>query len=152
MKIVLTEVLHPEYAVPSSWLPFPDGHDRYSTTWWTDPSRFRRAMGRRWFAAHWGDSEVGRLEVAVKSATAYYVSAAVLGAAPILEIERLEVASADRCRGIGTAIVTKLSTAFPGHRLVASSEQADGFWASLRWKPIPRPQEPHLPTLFAQPR
>ena len=52
-------------------------------------------------------------------------------AAIALEIVFIEVACAYRRQGVGTEIVQGLGVCHPDRRLVAFSEGADDFWASL---------------------
>ena len=50
-----------------------------------------------------------------------------------LEIQLIEVATTAARRGIGTEVVQGLAERHRGRRLFAYSEEADEFWASLRW-------------------
>lgn len=69
-----------------------------------------------------------------------------------LEIQYIEVATAARERGVGTDVVEALAERHPDRRLLAHSEGADGFWASLGWDGLDHPegQQFHRP-LFIQP-
>jgi len=150
--VVVIEVTRPAEVEAYTWLPFPDGHQRYTYGWWDDGYRFHHATNRRWFAAHHGSIEVGRVEVDVAHGDDYYVGTAVLGERPILDIEFIDVASDHRRRGVATAIVSHLIATFPGHRLVAFSEEADAFWSTLGWTRIEHPEgTTHYRPLFVQP-
>ena len=52
----------------------------------------------------------------------------------------IEVAIAARGRGGGTRVVRGLAERHPGRRLLAYSEGADGFWASLGWERFDHPE------------
>lgn len=51
-----------------------------------------------------------------------------------LQIELLEVSEEFRLEGIGTEVARYLAEVHPERRLVAFSEGADEFWASLGWR------------------
>lgn len=53
-----------------------------------------------------------------------------------LEIQFIEVALAARGRGVGTSLVRGLADRHPDRVLFAYSEEADGFWDFLGWKPF----------------
>lgn len=147
----MTEVVRPDDADQWSWLPFPTGHERYTYGWWDGGYRFHYTDGRRWFVAHRGGLEVGRVEVDVASGDDYYVGSAVLGNGPILDIEFVDVATDQRRQGIASKMVQHLMDVFPGHRLVAFSEDADEFWGSLGWTRIEHPGgSDHYRPLFVQ--
>jgi ribosomal protein S18 acetylase RimI-like enzyme len=69
-----------------------------------------------------------------------------------LEIQFIEVANECRRQGIGTEIVRELAATHPNRTLVAFSEQADEFWASLGWRRYDHPKEPrfHRPLFIQQ--
>ncbi|MDY6869255.1 MAG: hypothetical protein SV966_01310 [Actinomycetota bacterium] len=50
-----------------------------------------------------------------------------------LEIEFFEVAIEARGKGVGTLVIQLLARRHPDRRLLAYSERADAFWASLGW-------------------
>lgn len=150
--VVITEVTRPSDADPHAWLPFPEGHQRYTDGWWDDAYRFHLSEDSRWFVAREDGVEVGRVEVDVTTGDGYYVGAAVLGDMPILDIEFIDVAMDHRRRGVATAIVGHLIATFAGHRLVAFSEEADAFWSSLKWARIEHPKgTTHYRPLYVQP-
>jgi GNAT superfamily N-acetyltransferase len=69
-----------------------------------------------------------------------------------LEIQFIEVSNQHRRQGIGTQIVREIETWHPERTLVAFSEEADDFWASLGWHRYDHPSEPRwYRTLFVQP-
>jgi len=151
-RLVVSEVVRPVDADPYAWLPFLDEQERYTLGWWTDCYHLREATGSRWFVACHNGVEVGRVEVDAASGEDYYMGSAVLGDGPILDIEFIDVAVDFRRRGAATAIVQHLISAFPGHRLVAFSEDADAFWSSLGWLRIEHPDGDALyRPLFVQP-
>lgn len=67
-----------------------------------------------------------------------------------LEIAFIEVAPAECGRGIGTQAVRALEQRHRDRQLLAYSEEADGFWASLGWEPFHHP-DGDWRTLFIQP-
>jgi GNAT superfamily N-acetyltransferase len=68
-----------------------------------------------------------------------------------LEIQYIEVATAARERGIGARVVQALAERHPDRRLMAYSEGADGFWASLSWDRFDHPEGQFHRPLFIQP-
>jgi len=58
-----------------------------------------------------------------------------------LEIQFIEISADFRRKGFGTKIVRQLEARHPDRTLVAFSEQADEFWASLGWKRYDHPTE-----------
>lgn len=58
-----------------------------------------------------------------------------------LEIQFIEVSNDCRRQGIATQIVRELEARHPDRTLVAFSEQADDFWASLHWRRYNHPTE-----------
>lgn len=111
-----------------SWLPFGSS-DGYETDWW-DRTPYHESDP--WFvqALH-GDAEVGRVKLSNRkmSLRGYGVDPQL--AAIALEIVFIEVACAYRRQGVGSQIVRGLASSNPDRRLVAFSEGADDFWASL---------------------
>jgi GNAT superfamily N-acetyltransferase len=76
--------------------------------------------------------EVARVALDQTVATDHYPGAPELGE-HALEIQLIEVSSQHRRQGIATEVVRRIATAHPDRRLVAFSEEADAFWASLGW-------------------
>ena len=83
--------------------------------------------------------EVARVELDEEVGIEHYAAVPAIGAER-LEIQFIEVAMAARGRGVGTRVVRGLAERHPGRRLLAYSEGADGFWASLGWERF-RPSE-----------
>lgn len=106
-------------------------HDGFTQQWWDHHSRY--FLDNRVFleAIHDG-GVVARVELDQKVDPGHYVGAPPLGDY-LLEIQFIEVHAAHRLRGLGTAVVEALARDYPSRRLVAFSEGADGFWASLGW-------------------
>lgn len=103
---------------------------------------------------HIGAEEIARIELDQKVAPADYVGVPPLGVSP-LEIQLIEVRGDLRCKGIGRKIVGALASKYPDRRLVAFSEGADGFWASLDWSRhlhrTDREPNPRYRPLYVQP-
>ena len=95
---------------------------------------------------------MGRIELDEEVGIEHYAAVPEIGAER-LEIQFIEVAIAARGRGVGTQVVRGLGERHPGRRLLAYSEGADGFWASLGWEQFDHPEgrpEFHR-ALFIQP-
>lgn len=69
-----------------------------------------------------------------------------------LEIQLIEVATEARERGISTQVVQALKQRHPGRRLMAYSEDAHEFWASLGCDRYDPPEGPrfHRPLFIQQ--
>jgi GNAT superfamily N-acetyltransferase len=61
-----------------------------------------------------------------------------ISAEPLIELIAVPVTA--RGRGIGTWVLRGLAEHHPDRRLVAYSEEAHGFWASLGWKRYDHPE------------
>lgn len=79
------------------------------------------------------NNEVARVHLDNEVGIDHYANVPPLGATA-LEIQFIEVHNHHRGRGIGHAVVDLLHNRYPGRRLVAFSEGADGFWSSLGWR------------------
>lgn len=103
----------------------------FNERWWDHQGRhyFDNA---RFLAAFVDTEEVARIELDEKVDPVEYVRDSLLGN-DLLEIQLIEVRGELRCSGLGTKVVAALAAKFPNRRLVAFSEDADGFWASLGW-------------------
>jgi GNAT superfamily N-acetyltransferase len=77
--------------------------------------------------------EVARVELDHHFGGSLHVGAPELGATA-LEIQFMEVAASHRRQGIGAPVVERLEDEYPDRRLLALSEGADEFWASLGWE------------------
>ncbi|SKM36387.1 acetyltransferase, gnat family protein [Mycobacteroides abscessus subsp. abscessus] len=96
-----------------------------------------------------GGVEVARVELKEDVDIEHYANVPAIGCER-LEIAFIEVAAAACRRGIGTRAVRELERRHPDRRLLAYSEEADGFWASLGWEPFHHP-EGDWRTLFIAP-
>ncbi|MCZ7374898.1 GNAT family N-acetyltransferase [Micromonospora sp. WMMC250] len=125
--------------------PFED-NEEFNPHWW---KRFSYLTGSyTLFEVRTGGVEVARIELDSNVATDEYIGAPELGDVA-LEIQFIEVASSWRGRGIGSRVVQLLEENYRGRRLVAFSENADGFWASLGWDRYDhREGWPHYRPLF----
>lgn len=127
-QLTLVEVRRGPRDNPSSWRPFERSGD-FNTQWWD-----RKQYARTWFVqALLGDEEVSRVQLDPDVDLTGYVgvwNARVRD----LEIAYFEVSARWRQRRIGSAVIRALAELYPDHRLVASSEGADPFWAGLGWR------------------
>ena len=109
------------------WTPF-ELSDDFTPDWWDrvpyldDDPHYVQVL-------HDG-AEVARVELDHDFRGSAHVGAPRLGD-QALEIQFLEVADPHRGQGIGTEVVRLLVEQYPSHRLLAMSEDADGFWSSL---------------------
>lgn len=94
-------------------------------------------------------AEVARIELKEDVDIEHYANLPAVGSEK-LEIAFIEVAAAACGRGIGTEAVRALEQRHRDRRLLAYSEEADGFWASLGWEPFHHP-DGDWRTLFIQP-
>ncbi|SHG13316.1 hypothetical protein SAMN05443575_1462 [Jatrophihabitans endophyticus] len=131
-----------------SWTPFAP-NDEFNGDWWDSPPylfddpHFVRADG--------DGVEVARIELDHDFRGSKHVGAPDLGDAA-LEIQFMEVAKSYRRKGIGAAVIAILAEQYPDRRLLALSEEADGFWASLGWDRFDFSDGPHhYRPLFIQP-
>jgi GNAT superfamily N-acetyltransferase len=131
-----------------SWEPFADS-DEFNQDWWcrqVDPDD-PYLLFEVWL----GETEVARLDLEPGVVIDEAYAVAELGATT-LEIGFFEVARSLRHRGIGSRVVRALAARHPDRRLIAFSEEADDFWASLGWQPYHHPDgSPTHRTLFVQP-
>jgi hypothetical protein len=134
------------------WFPFEHA-DGYTDQWWLE-AEFGYTNAR-WFSVQVDGLEVGRVKLDEGDVSIdHYTGTPCLGLAA-LQIEFIEVRGDYRLRGVGTSAVAALTEAFHGRRLVAFSEAADGFWASLGWDRFEHPDHAAYPwsyrVLFIQP-
>lgn len=94
-------------------------------------------------------AEVARIELKEDVDIQHYANVQVVGNER-LEIAFIEVAAVECGRGIGTQAVRALEQRHPDRRLLAYSEEADGFWALLGWEPFRYP-DGDWRTLIIQP-
>lgn len=130
------------------WTPFR-ADPNFEPSWWNEP-RYRDDT-YQYLEIRLNEIEVARVALGEDIAVDHYATAPPLGD-DALEIRLIEISSAFRRRHIGTDVVRMLCEANPHRQLLAFSEEADGFWASLGWD---RHDHPHGPAfyqpLFVQP-
>lgn len=128
--------------------PFDDDAG-YTYGWW---DRWLGIDGdTQYLQARRDGNEIARVMLDERVGIEHYVGTPRLGSVA-LEIQFIDVRDDSRGRGIGTAVVDSLTRMFPDRRLVAFSEEADGFWSSLGWDRFDHPEgPPHWRALFIQP-
>lgn len=138
-------------AVKDSWTPFSSSEDYEHPDWWRDAGG---AVGDPWFVQVLDrGAEVARVQFdELGGINPSYVGAPVVVEDELLEIQYIEVAVSARGWKVGSHVVHGLRERHPERRLLAYSEGADGFWASVGWEPFyeSRPG-PAGRTLFIQP-
>jgi GNAT superfamily N-acetyltransferase len=112
------------------WAPF-ELSDQFNGDWWDSPPYL--TDDPHFVVARAQGIEVARVELDHDFRGSLHVGAPDLGASA-LEIQFVEVAASHRRQGIGAEVVHRLAAAYPDRRLLAMSEGADEFWASLRWE------------------
>lgn len=131
------------------WDPYPrDTH--FTDSWW----HRLWELGTRYslWSAHRAGQEVARLELDTEVYYDHYTGVPELGPG-ILEIDFFEVSSRVRGEGVGSSVVRLVAQRFPESRLLAFSEEADGFWSSLEWARYDHPAGPSsYRPLFVAPR
>lgn len=131
-----------------TWTPFRTDAN-FEPSWWNE-SRYRDDT-YRYLEFRLNDIEVARVALGADVTVDNYTAAPVLGD-EALEIRLIEVSAEFRRRHIGTDVVQMIHQANPHRRLLAFSEQADHFWASLGWDRHDHPDGPAFyPPLFVQP-
>ncbi|TQF69482.1 GNAT family N-acetyltransferase [Rhodococcus spelaei] len=132
------------------WLcpPFDRAVSYEREDWWNRPSR----RGDAWYVQVMeGDAEVARVELDDPGGiNPEHVGVPELGPER-LEIQLVEVATAARGLGVGTAVVRALEERHADRRLFAYSEDAHGFWGSLGWDRFDHPFGERVRPLFIQP-
>ncbi|MFD6357819.1 GNAT family N-acetyltransferase [Nocardia tengchongensis] len=130
------------------WTPFRSDAN-FEPSWWNEP-RYRDDT-YQYLEFRLDDTEVARVALGQDSVTDHYATAPPLGD-EALEIQLIEVSSALRRRHIATDVVHMIGGANPQRRLLAFSEEADHFWASLDWDRHDHPAGPAFyRPLFIQP-
>lgn len=111
---------------------FDESYEGFNERWWDHRGRhyFDNAV---FLTVRDSVDEIARIELDQEVDPGEYVGARRLAGPPLLEIQFIEVRADLRCRGLGSAIVEALANLYPDRRLVAFSEDADGFWSSLGW-------------------
>ncbi|MBM0255630.1 GNAT family N-acetyltransferase [Micromonospora sp. 4G55] len=123
------------------WFPFADNDD-FNPSWWNHRS-FYGESSYTLLEVHSDGVEVARIELDSDVAIDHYVGTPQLGDTA-LEIQLIEVAASQRRRGVGTKIMQALVARHPERRLLAFSEEADDFWASLGWARYDHPEGPRF--------
>lgn len=135
-----------------SWIvPFDSSIVYQNEQWWDDVRYYY--VGDPWFVQVLEDGvEMARVELDEDVEIEHYAHVPTIGTER-LEIQFIEVAAAACGRGVGTRVVRGLAERYPDRRLLAYSEEADGFWASLGWERFDHPDgEPQFHrALFIQP-
>jgi GNAT superfamily N-acetyltransferase len=111
------------------WQPYVR-HAGFTYAWWH----------RLWDLGHryslWsvvdGDVEIARIELDQEVHYDHYNGVPYLER-DVLEVDFFEVSAPLRGQGLGRAVLELVAERNPGSRLVAFSEEADGFWAGLGW-------------------
>ncbi|MET8907615.1 GNAT family N-acetyltransferase [Micromonospora sp. NPDC004551] len=123
------------------WFPFADNDD-FNPTWWSHRSLYGESRYSLLEVRSDG-LEVARIELDTEVTFDHYLGTPHLDGTA-LEIQLIEVAASQRRRGIGTKVLHALATRYPERRLVASSDEAEGFWASLGWTRFDRQKDAQL--------
>lgn len=131
------------------WRPFGES-DHFTSQWW---DRTPHHNSVPWFVqALLSGDEVARIQLKSGVHIDHYGGTPVIGAA-VLEIAFFEVSAGHRLRGIGTAVIQAFTLQHPNRRLIAFSEGADKFWASLGWERfIHATEQDYYRPLFIQPQ
>lgn len=135
-QIELFEHLRPAGVGRYEWQPYAEDSN-FTRHWW----HRLWDLGDRyslWSASQSG-VEVARVELDQEVSYNHYDRVPDLGPG-VLEIDFFEVSATMRARGIGRAVLHLITERFPDKRLVAFSEEADGFWSSLGWKRYDHPR------------
>ena len=111
------------------WTPF-EPNDQFNGDWWDRPPYM--TDDPLYIEVLLDGVEVARVELDEGFRGSKHVGAPTLGHLA-LEIQFIEVAESHRRQGIGAEVVARLAAAYSGRRLLALSEGADDFWASLDW-------------------
>ena len=114
-----------------SWIPPFDESQRYDHDRWWD--EVRELDDDPWYVQVLGGrTEVARIKLGDSIEIDHYAGVPNVGPEG-LEIEFFEVATEARAKGVGTQVIQLFARRHPDRRLLAYSERADGFWASLGW-------------------
>jgi hypothetical protein len=130
------------------WQPYAEDAN-FTHHWWHQAGE----LGSRyslWSASRRG-LEVARIKLDQEVSYDHYERVPDLGPR-VLEIDLFEVSSAVRGQRIGRSVIHLVAEFFPERRLVAFSEQADGFWSGLGWTRYDHPDGfPAYRPLFVAP-
>ncbi|GAA4694189.1 hypothetical protein APR04_002366 [Promicromonospora umidemergens] len=130
------------------WVPF-EGDERFNPQWWNELKTWSAKY--TYVSGSVDGVEVARAELDHMVDFGEYVGVPALGIRA-LEVQFIEVATSHRGSGIGTQFVRQLAVRHTDRVLVAFSESADEFWASLGWTRYDHPEGwPWYRPLFIQP-
>lgn len=132
------------------WQPFVEDTN-FNQDWWDDTWDLDEQHSL-WSVEQDG-KEVARLVLLPTVDYQHYAHVPDLGP-HLLEVDFFEVARPARHQGVGAATMRLLTVHFPGRRLLAFSEEADGFWSSLGWDRYDHPDglDLHRPLFVSPPR
>lgn len=127
--------------------PFDEAVSYAHPDWWNP---LLLSIDDPWYVqALEADAEVARVELKEDVDIEHYANVPTIGSER-LEIAFIELATVEYGRGIGTQTVRALEQRHRDRRLLAYSEEADGFWAELGWESFHHP-DGDWRTLFIQP-
>jgi GNAT superfamily N-acetyltransferase len=123
--------LKPDTSGSVIYKPFSESDD-FTDGWWDDTIYGFEPDLQRFYSFFVGQHEVARAEIEVQDAlNQEYEQPAHPG--PYAVIHFFEVSEDHRRKGYGTDAVQLLADRHAGLPLVAYSQNADDFWASLGW-------------------
>ena len=147
--IVLQDVVRGRDENRYRWKPFVH-NPQFVEPWW---DRAGSSGNPHYILATDGADEVARIELQYPHRVGtIYRGVPDLGP-KAMNLQLIEVALNFRSKGVGTRVVRKLASSYPAYRLLAMSEGADAFWASLGWSRYDanRPRHSYRP-LFVAPK
>lgn len=122
------------------WIPFQPSAE-FRESWWSDVPYM--ADVPHYVPALLDGTEVARVELDHGFEGSDHLGVPTLGTSA-LEIQLIEVAQRYRRQGVGAAVINRLASRHPERRLLAMSEDADEFWASLGWARYDHPEGPQF--------
>lgn len=149
MNLILQDVRREPGSDRYVWTPF-EMNEEFNGDWWDSPPH--STDDPHYVTAILGGVQVARVELDHNFRGSSHFGAPRLGATA-LEIQFIEVAKSHQRQGVGAGVVRGLLERYPDRRLLALSEDADGFWAGLRWNRYDHHDGPHLyrPLFIAPP-
>lgn len=133
----------------SLYKPFSD-HEGFTKDWWNGDVWDDGPGEIVFVSVRIGEAAVARAQLTLgKEPPNTYPGRT--GPGPFAAIEYFEVVEGSRGKGIGRRAVAAIAAAFPGYRLRAMSEDADGFWASLGWGVFQHESEAGYRPLYISP-
>lgn len=129
MELTLREIRRSPTDDRYIWTPF-EPNEEFNGEWWDSPPYLIDEP--HYVNAMLDGIEVARVELDYDFGGSMHLGAPKLGSAA-LEIQFFEVAKSYRRQGVGVEVVQRLIARYPDRRLLALSEDADEFWASLGW-------------------